>query len=143
MDTKKAEFSLELLAPCGLYCGVCPQYTRSPKKCYGCRSSQGFARIERGLCGIVKCCRKQGIERCNACDVYHQCPRLSDFVTWDSFISHAPVIDNLDRLNALKDQFILELKNRVQKGDYPPTPRLKSWSLKKLWNMMRPPFHPK
>ncbi len=143
MDTNNTEFSLDLLAPCGLYCGVCPQFTRSPKKCHGCRSHKGFARFERGLCGIVKCCRNQEIERCNECSVYRQCPRLTEFATWDSFVSHAPVIDNLDRLNANKVQFVPDLIARVRKGEYPPTPRPKSWSLKLLWRMMRPPFRPK
>ncbi len=143
MDANNAEFSLDLLAPCGLYCGVCPQFTRSPKKCHGCRSGKGFSRIERGMCGIVKCCRNQHIERCNECAVYPQCPRLGEFATWDSFISHAPVIENLERVNALKDRFIPDLTARVLKGEYPPAPRPKSWSFKKLWHMMRPPFRPK
>ncbi len=75
--------------------------------------------------------------------MYRQCPRLGEFATWDSFISHAPVIENLECLNALKDQFLADLTARVRKGEYPPTPRPKSWSLKKLWHMMCPPFHPR
>ena len=75
-----------LLAPCGLYCGVCavyiadrdnnekfkerlaPVYAVEPKdiKCEGCLSSEPFGYCK--LCPIKSCVSEKGLEGCHKCD---------------------------------------------------------------------------
>ncbi len=85
------EIKKELLAPCGLYCGVCAVYiaykTNNEKfkkallkvypntksvndvKCTGCMSDGViFGYCE--YCQIKKCVRKKGIEGCHECDEF-------------------------------------------------------------------------
>jgi hypothetical protein len=132
-----------LLAPCGLYCGACPQYLAPKQKCGGCNSGKGFAKIERTMCGIVKCTTKQGIKRCNACEKMDTCGRLADFTTWDSFVSHAPCIENLHACKEMGEaRFNATIDERRAKGEYPPAPRAKTMSVKHLWRLIKPPFRP-
>jgi hypothetical protein len=131
---------IELLAPCGLYCGVCPQYIATPQKCGGCNSGQGLARRERALCGINKCCRNQGLSRCNECDRFESCGTLSDFSTWDSFISHAPVRANLEQLSAKgEENWMKSMAAAILGGSYPPVPRKGTVSARHLLKLMRSP----
>ena len=80
------EIKKELLAPCGLYCGVCaimmahrdnnqklkerlaPAYGVSPEgiRCQGCLSDEVF--VYCTTCAIKSCNRQKGYEGC------HQCP---------------------------------------------------------------------
>lgn len=141
---KNYKFEINLLAPCGLYCGVCPQFTKSPKKsCYGCNSNKGFAKAERKMCGIFKCCQKLGISRCNECKLLEKCNRLSNFILWDSFISHSIARNNLMKLNKLGSiEFINNLKDLSNRGDYPPRPNPGGIRPKNIWNLIKPPYKP-
>lgn len=134
----------DLLAPCGLYCGVCPMYIAEPQKCGGCFSRKGFAKYETKLCGILKCCHHQKFQRCNECTIFPPgCDRLQEFCTWDSFISHAPAIDNLETVkHAGEAEFLAQRKLAWGEHQYPPSPRKKSITLRHLWHMARPPFRP-
>lgn len=141
---KNYEFNINLLAPCGLYCGVCLQFTKSPKKsCYGCNSNKGFAKAERKMCGIVKCCQKLGISRCNECKSLDNCNRMSNFISWDSFVSHTIARDNLKQLTELGiDGFINKLKELVNQGNYPPKPNPGGIRPKNIWKLIKPPYKP-
>ncbi len=140
---RNARFSIEFLSPCGIFCGVCPQFSQENPKCGGCTSNRGFARVERKLCGIVKCCRKQHIQRCNECSVFEKCSRLKRFIGWDSFVTHAACLDNLRDLNRLGEEaFIEQLKTRFEAGTFPPAAKPGGITLKNLWHMSKPPFKP-
>ena len=93
--------------------------------------------------GFEKCARNQKMERCNQCSQLHDCARLNTFSTWDSFIAHLPVINNLDKLNELgEDGFLESLRNAVVIKEYPPVPKSGSMTLGKLWGLIKPPYHP-
>ncbi len=141
---KHARFSIELLAPCGIYCGVCPQFAQHKPKCGGCNSNRGFAWVERKICGIVKCCRKQNIARCNECHSFESCSRLKRFTGWDSFVTHAACLQNLRDLKRLgEEEFIKHLKIKTLKGEFPPAAQPGGITPKNLWHMSKPPFKPK
>ncbi len=141
---ERGDFSIKMLSPCGIFCGLCPQFTKEKKKCHGCYSGKGFARLEKKLCGILKCCKNQGIERCNECSELEECEFLQKFSSWDSFVTHAPCIDNLKNLNELgEDGFINNLKERVEKGEFPPAPRPGGMTRENLKGMMKPPHKSK
>jgi hypothetical protein len=82
---KKMEIKKELLAPCGLYCGVCGillatregnekfkeklagVYNLPPEQitCEGCLSEKPFAYCQ--VCNIKACTRERGYEGCHQC----------------------------------------------------------------------------
>ena len=86
-----------LLAPCGLYCGVCaifmahrddnqkfkerlvPVYgLKSPDEvqCKGCMSEERFVYCQ--VCPIRECCGEKGLEGCHEC-VEFPCDRIENF----------------------------------------------------------------
>ena len=137
---EKADFSIKMLAPCGIFCGTCPQFIKEKKKCHGCYSKKGFARVETKFCGIIKCCSNQGIARCNECEDLLKCQFLQRFSSWDSFVAHAPCINNLIKLNELGEEgFSNYIKERVHKGEFPPQPRPGGMKIKNIRAMMKPP----
>ncbi|MCE1163901.1 MAG: DUF3795 domain-containing protein [Bacteroidetes bacterium] len=44
-----------LIAPCGIYCGVCKTYLRKKNKCRGCRADTDDIPVTRARCKIKKC----------------------------------------------------------------------------------------
>ena len=98
--TDKGEWKMpverELLAPCGLYCGVCAIYIADRDDnlkfkekltdlygvgmeelhCKGCLSDEVFKYCE--VCPIRECTREKGYEGCNECDDF-PCKFVEDF----------------------------------------------------------------
>jgi hypothetical protein len=90
------EFKKELLAPCGLYCGVCAimiahrdnnqkfkerlakVYGVSPAgiRCKGCLSDEVFAYC--ATCPIKSCTRQKGYEGCHECNEF-PCEHVHNF----------------------------------------------------------------
>lgn len=86
----------DLLAPCGLYCGVCGVYVASSRgderlkekmgkaygvkvdqvECGGCMSDNLFGYCQ--ACGIRSCAAEKGYEGCNQCDDF-PCGLIEDF----------------------------------------------------------------
>jgi len=121
-----------------------PTIYQGKKKCHGCYSGKGFARMETKMCGIIKCCKNQEISRCNECIDFPDCEFLQRFTTWDSFVTHAPCIDNLKALTELGEEgFINDIKERVKKGEFPPAPRPGGMKLENIKSMMKPPHKSK
>jgi hypothetical protein len=52
---KKLKIIAELIAPCGMNCGVCIAYLRKRNKCPGCRISDINKPITRKRCKIKNC----------------------------------------------------------------------------------------
>lgn len=85
-----------LLAPCGLYCGVCgvfmatqsdssklrkafsKAYAVAPEQvhCKGCLSDEKFVYCR--TCGIRSCTEKKGIAGCHECDEF-PCAQINEF----------------------------------------------------------------
>jgi hypothetical protein len=79
---------------CGLYCGLCPRFQSSAaSRCLGCQLGP-----QHDYCSVYRCARKRGYWTCAACEEY-PCERLlrvrGEGV--DSFLSHQPMLPNLDR----------------------------------------------
>jgi hypothetical protein len=90
------EIKRELLAPCGLYCGVCaimiahrdnnqklkerlaPVYGVSPEgiRCQGCQSNEVFAYCT--TCPIKACTQQKGYEGCHQCNEF-PCEHIRNF----------------------------------------------------------------
>lgn len=45
----------QLIAPCGMNCGLCLAYLRDKNVCHGCWSNQGIKSNSRSNCSIKKC----------------------------------------------------------------------------------------
>ena len=98
---KMVEVNPDVLAPCGLYCGVCailiahkennvkfkeklvPVYAPFTKsvediECKGCLSNECVAAFCQ-VCDIKKCVNKKGIKTCAQCDDF-PCKRIKRFV---------------------------------------------------------------
>ena len=61
----------ELIAPCGLNCGICRAYLRERNKCPGCRGGTENKTDNHLNCKITNCSMiKEGLEFCYQCDLY-------------------------------------------------------------------------
>lgn len=70
-------FSDELIAPCGINCGVCIAYLRDTDKCYGCLSNDNIKSTRSIKCGIKFCNehKKKTFTYCFECEKF-PCSRL-------------------------------------------------------------------
>ncbi len=107
LDTEEAN----LAGCCGLYCGLCPRFQSTSKsRCPGCRISE-----HHSWCKVYRCCViKKGYVTCADCTDY-PCEKLFSVLGTDedSFLTHKPVIPNLDRIKEVGGQIWLnEQKER-------------------------------
>jgi hypothetical protein len=80
---------------CGLYCGLCPRFqSTAASRCLGCQLGP-----QHDYCGVYRCASRQGHFTCADCEQY-ACERLVRVVGEgvDSFVSHRPMLSNLDRI---------------------------------------------
>lgn len=85
----------DLLAPCGIYCGLCNRYqSEAPSSCGGCRTTE-----VHDWCNIYGCCvKKKALTTCIECDEY-PCERYSRRKWWgDEYLSRGSR-DNLDEID--------------------------------------------
>lgn len=96
-EVRKMEVEKELLAPCGLYCGVCAVLiahrdgnekfkerllgvyglgSTEEVRCKGCLSDDRFLYCE--VCPIRDCCERKGLEGCHQCGDW-PCSFIEDF----------------------------------------------------------------
>jgi predicted esterase len=84
----------EYAGVCGLYCGLCPRFqSTAPSRCLGCQLGP-----QHDYCSVYRCARKLGYWTCAECGEY-PCERLLHLMgeDVDSFLSHRPMLPNLDR----------------------------------------------
>jgi hypothetical protein len=85
-----------LAAPCGLYCGICPDCMDD--ECHGCGCTCGKCagqRHEEG-CAIAQCVGSWSLESCAQCEEL-PCTRLIQFTVDPIWRTHLPCIENLRR----------------------------------------------
>ena len=77
MYMKKAGFSEELIAPCGMNCGICIGFLREKNKCPGCRGTDINKSITRSGCRIKNCneLKENNLKFCIKCKIY-SCQRM-------------------------------------------------------------------
>jgi hypothetical protein len=64
----------DLIAPCGMNCGVCLAYLREKNKCHGCREAEKNKPKTRVSCRIRICSKRKG-KYCFECTEF-PCQRL-------------------------------------------------------------------
>jgi len=80
---------------CGLYCGLCPRLqSTAQSRCLGCQLGP-----QHDYCTVYRCASKRGYLTCADCTDY-ACDKLLRTVGdgVDSFVSHRPMLGNLDRI---------------------------------------------
>jgi hypothetical protein len=101
----------DVLAPCGLYCGVCLDNIVN-EVCHGCGCGCGACAgdYHSHHCDISQCASSRGFETCAECDEM-PCTALINFAYHPFAIHHLPVIENLRRLHKVgKERFLEELR---------------------------------
>ncbi len=98
---------------CGLYCGLCPRFqSTAPSRCLGCQLGP-----QHDYCSVYRCCvTKRGYHTCADCEEY-PCERLLRVigveVGLDSFVSHKPMLPNLERMRqAGLETYLAEQRER-------------------------------
>lgn len=93
---------MNLLAPCGLYCGICNDYAAG--ECKGCGSDCTCGKCaacwHHDHCDIAKCAAGKGYKTCAECDDL-PCTMLIEFCCDPFWRSHLPVIENLRRMKKI------------------------------------------
>ncbi len=110
-------------APCGLYCGVCPDYTSGT--CHGCKCKCGkcIGTGHASVCEIYKCVAAKDLKSCSDCGDL-PCTQLIQFTVDPVWRTHTPCIENLRRQKKIGvDAWI-----REQEAYWKDPKRLKRWN---------------
>ena len=95
---------------CGLYCGLCPRLqSTAQSRCLGCQLGP-----QHDYCTVYRCASKRGYLTCADCTDY-ACDKLLRTVGdgVDSFVSHRPMLGNLDRIRqAGLETYLAEQRER-------------------------------
>ncbi len=89
----------DLIAPCGMNCGVCLAYLREKRKCPGCHGEDSGKTVSRLRCRI-KTCVTIGQSRsgfCYECEKY-PCKRLQQLDKRYRTKYHMSMIENLESI---------------------------------------------
>jgi len=101
----------EMLAPpCGLYCGICPDFGGG--QCPGC-TVQKPAEAD---CDIIKCVSGRHLETCAACPDL-PCTLLIQFTVDPVWRTHLPCIENLRRQKKIGPESWLKEQAELWKDD--------------------------
>jgi hypothetical protein len=98
MDAKPLTKS-ELIAPCGMNCGICMAYLREKNRCPGCRASDKGKPITRTRCKI-KTCKKLKSGFCYNCEDF-PCDRLSHLDKRYRTKYYMSMIENLESIRQI------------------------------------------
>ena len=95
------KFSAELVAPCGMNCGICMAYLREKNKCPGCRAADTNKAISVMRCKITNCAviQKGKAKFCFRCDDF-PCKNLKHLDQRYRTRYHMSMIDNLENIRA-------------------------------------------
>lgn len=109
------EDRLNLVAPCGLDCGICELYlSRDNRKlmdmlvsmgipeevlpCDGCKSNKGDCPVIKGKCDTYACSKEKGVSFCTYCDDF-PCMRLAPVADRANTLPHNIKMYNLCLIN--------------------------------------------
>lgn len=105
---------VNLIAPCGMNCGVCLAYLRDKKKCCGCNGSDINKSVSCLKCIIKNCERRKDKNSnfCYECDVF-PCYRMKQLDKRYRTKYNTSLIGNLEQIKKLgMDEFLKNEKNR-------------------------------
>lgn len=96
-----------LFSLCGLSCGLCPMHLGG--YCPGCGGGEGHQ-----PCAVIRCSRERGdMQYCYECGQF-PCQRYERLTAFDSFLSHAHMVQDLTRAREMgPDAFALEQNEKV------------------------------
>jgi hypothetical protein len=98
MKTKPRTWS-ELIAPCGMNCGVCMAYLREKNKCPGCRAPDDGKPVSVTRCKI-KTCGRSGLKFCYGCGDF-PCERVKHIDKRYRTRYNMSMIENLESIRSL------------------------------------------
>jgi hypothetical protein len=101
MSEVRVEAKMEYIAPCGLYCGVCPDNIIEGI-CHGCGCTceKCAAKYHHKSCYIYQCATGKGFTSCADCDDL-PCTHLIEFAFDPIWRTHLPVLENLKRIKKI------------------------------------------
>jgi len=96
----------EMIPPCGVFCGRCPNYLRDKNRCPGA----SIHCINRKCKSIYVCCvEKRGLEYCYECKKF-PCSRLKRFAkSWEKY--GQDLIGNLNLIKSVGIEKFTQLMN--------------------------------
>ena len=96
-ESKNNRQYTNLIAPCGMNCGICLAYLRNKNVCKGCRSLDGSERISCANCIIRNCefIKRAESKFCYDCEKY-PCKRLKHLDKRYRTKYHMSMIENLE-----------------------------------------------
>lgn len=99
MMHNKCSFKTELIAPCGMICGVCIAYLRDKNKCPGCRKFDNSKPVTIAKCKIKNCdeLQKNNIKYCFRCSKY-PCSRIKNMDKRYKTKYNMSMIENLENI---------------------------------------------
>jgi len=103
-----------LIAPCGMNCGLCSGYLRAKKPCPGCRGDDANKPTYCVVCRIKNCEQLSGNEQsfCGDCESF-PCKRLKQLDKRYRTKYGMSMIENLARIREIGlDEFVAEEKKR-------------------------------
>jgi Protein of unknown function (DUF3795) len=89
----------ELIAPCGMNCGICYAYLREKNKCAGCRASNLNKPVTRVRCKLKTCAnfKTRDAKYCFDCRTY-PCGNLKHLDKRYRIKYNMSMIENLDKI---------------------------------------------
>ncbi len=99
----------ELIAPCGMNCGICMAYLREKKKCSGCRGSNENKNKSCVMCRILNCSElhKNHLQFCIECSNF-PCERIKHIDKRYRTKYNMSMIENLTMIKKQGIQRLLE-----------------------------------
>jgi hypothetical protein len=106
----------ELIAPCGMNCGICKYYYREKKKCPGCRGGDENKSKYCQDCIIINCdeIKKNNSEFCFECSNI-PCKRLKNLDKRYRTKYHMSMLENLDFIKENGIKLFLEKEKQKWK----------------------------
>jgi hypothetical protein len=107
---------VQLIAPCGMNCGICMAYLRTKNHCPGCRANDSLKRPTCVRCYMYRCVKNKKIQPpfCYNCDIY-PCPKLKHLDKRYRTRYFMSMLENLDyiKIHGLSE-FVTKEKLRWQ-----------------------------
>lgn len=106
---KTSKIGLDLIAPCGMDCGVCRAYLRDKNPCKGCNFEHGLRKSIES-CKMRRCTKRSG-KFCCSCEDF-PCKRLVDL---DKRYRTKYGMSEIANLEFIKEKGIREFVKKEQK----------------------------
>ena len=106
-------FAKELIAPCGINCGVCLAYLREKDKCQGCLS-YGKLKGRYGVkCGLKNCSehKRADFKYCYECPKY-PCTKLNSLENRYVEKHQLSLLDNLHYIQQYGEDEFIKIENK-------------------------------